>query len=419
MLFSIMFIHSYAPDNLINIKISNLIKDQQKSLSDMSNYRPIALASLISKLLECVILQRCENNLKTSDNQFAYKVEHSTDMALFSFKQTVSIYRTKNTPIFICTMDLSKAFDRVCHKKLFEILEKRGISIYIIQLLKYWYRAQQFRVSWGNSLSSPFYTKCGIRQGSVLSAKLFAVYMDGLSDILNKESGCVIGTTKINHIFYADDLISFGPSVKCLQRLIDKSMNYIEKHYLSINASKTKIMIVKPKRYIQFGEPVFKINDEILEKVNSFKYLGMNIASDLSDDEHIISLYRGQCMRANTLLREFHMCDEKAKVNLFKSFCTSVYCLPLALNSKKESMRRLRVCYNNSLRYLMGYDSFVSISERFVRLGIPTFEELLRKNIVSLFLRIKKSQNNIVKSVFCSTEFRVSSTFKMWSEKIF
>ena len=91
MLFSMIFIHTYAPDNLTDIKIKNLIKDQQKSLSDMSNYRPIALASLISKLLECVILQRCENNLKTSDNQFAYKVDHSTDMALFSFRQTVDI----------------------------------------------------------------------------------------------------------------------------------------------------------------------------------------------------------------------------------------------------------------------------------------------------------------------------------------
>ena len=173
-----------------------------------------------------------------------------------------------------------------------------------------------------------------------------ALYMDGLSDILNKESGCVIGDTKINHIFYADDLILFGPSVKCLQRSIDRrlSIEYIKNHYLSVNTSKTKIMIVKPKKYIQFGEPVFKINDEILEKVNSFKYLGMNLTSDLSDDDHITSLYRGQCMRSNTLLREFHMCDVKAKVNLFKSFCTSMYCIPLALNSKKESLKRLRVC---------------------------------------------------------------------------
>ena len=135
-------------------------------------------------------------------------------------------------------MDLSKAFDRVCHQKLFEILEKREIPYYIIDILKYWYGAQEFRVSWGNSLSFPFNMKCGIRQGSVLSAKSFAIYMDGLREMLNKENGCVIGDTRINHIFYADYLILFGPSAKCLQNLIHKSMHYIEQHYLLINAKK-------------------------------------------------------------------------------------------------------------------------------------------------------------------------------------
>lgn len=304
-------------------------------------------------------------------------------------------------------------------KSCLKFWKKKEIPYYIIDLLKYWYGAQQFRVSWGNSLSSPFYTKCGIRQGSVLSAKLFAIYMDGLSDILNKENGCVIGDTRINHIFYADDLILFGPSAKCLQNLIDKSMHYINKHFLSINTNKTKVMIIKHKKYIEFDEPLFRINNEVLERVNSLKYLGMHINDRLLDDDHVTSLYRGQCMRGNILLREFFMCDAKAKVNLFKSFCTSLYCIPLALNSKKETIRKLRVCYNNSLRYLMGYNSFSSISERFVRLGIPSFEELVRKNIANLFLRIKRSQNRIVTSVFKCMDFRKSSMFKIWSEKIF
>ena len=116
----------------------------------MSNYRPIALASLVSKLFECIILQRCEAFLGATDNQFAYKTHHSTDMALFLLKKTVEFYRSKNSPVFLCSMDLSKAFDRVCHKKLFEILEKRNIPPYILKVLKNWYATQNFRVTWGN-----------------------------------------------------------------------------------------------------------------------------------------------------------------------------------------------------------------------------------------------------------------------------
>ena len=127
LLFTAMFRHQYIPGKLMDIKICNLVKDYQKSLSDMSNYRPIAIASLVSKLIECIILQRCIHKLKTTDNQFAYKSKHSTDMALFLLKQTVEAYRTKNTPVFICSMDLSKAFDCVSHKRLFEILKKRKL----------------------------------------------------------------------------------------------------------------------------------------------------------------------------------------------------------------------------------------------------------------------------------------------------
>ena len=59
----------------------------------------------------------------------------------------------------------------------------------------------------------------GVRQGGILSPLLFNVYMDGLSSSLsNTPTGCVIGGVMVNHIMYADVIIS--PSVKGLQRLL-------------------------------------------------------------------------------------------------------------------------------------------------------------------------------------------------------
>ena len=66
----------------------------------------------------------------------------------------------------------------------------------------------------------------------------------------------------------------------------------------------------------------------------------------------------------------------------------------------------------------MGYDYIVSVSERFVCLGFPTFEELVRKSIVSLVLRIKRSHNKIFNRVFNSMNFRMSNTLEVWSDKI-
>ena len=419
LLFSSLFGHHFVTQNLIDIKILNLVKDNHKSLSDMNNYRPIALASLVSKLLECIILERCKNLLTTSDNQFAYKSKHSTDMALFLFKQISEQYKSKNTPVFVCAMDMSKAFDRVCHERLFNILEKRQVPFYIISLLKYWYREQEFRVLWGNSLSSSFRPGCGIRQGSILSAILFAVYMDDLSKELNGEGGCIIGDTKINHIFYADDILLLAPSLKALQALIDKTVKYLDKNYLTVNAQKTKVLVVKPKNFILYGNPILYINNVNLEVVNSYKYLGMSLNDNLKDDAHIATLYRGQCLRGNLLVRNFSICNQESKIHLFKAFCTSLYCIPLSLDCKKETLRKLQVCYNDSFRYLMGIPRSSRISGYFVSLRLPSFEELVRKNIVSLFERLKDSNNRMVKAIFYSEGFKKSLIFNKWSERIF
>ena len=231
--------------------------------------------------------------------------------------------------------------------------------------------------------------------------------------------GCSIGDKRINHILYADDLILVTPLVKSLQNQIDTCKTYFTKHYLTVNAEKTKVMVVKPKRYLEYGDPELYIDKARLEVVQNIKYLGMHINNELRDDEHITSLYRGQCMRGNLLLRNFHMCDVDVKVHLFKSFCTSLYSIPLALSSKKENINKLRVCYNNSLRFFMNINRFCSITEQFVSLGIPTFNELLRKTVASLYLRLTKTNNKLLEAVFNSTFFRNTTTFLKWSDLIF
>ena len=61
-------------------------------------------------------------------------------------------------------------------------------------------------VRWGVCISDSFKVTNGVRQGGILSPQLFNIYIDGLSDILNKSSvGGSIGGKRINHMLYADD----------------------------------------------------------------------------------------------------------------------------------------------------------------------------------------------------------------------
>ena len=80
------------------------------SQPDSNNYRPIATATMTSKLLESIILLKCEEYLLTSDNQFRYKARHSTEFCIYSLLEFIDyyMYKKRNTTVFVTFLDASK-----------------------------------------------------------------------------------------------------------------------------------------------------------------------------------------------------------------------------------------------------------------------------------------------------------------------
>ena len=129
----------------------------------------------------------------------------------------VEYYNRNGSPVFACFLDASKAFDRVCHYKLFCKLISRNVHIDILRVLVCWYFNQRFSIKWGNCISFDFSVSNGVRQGGVLSPLLYNVYTDDLTVKLSKSKyGCEINNVKMNNLCYADDMILVAPSVIAL-----------------------------------------------------------------------------------------------------------------------------------------------------------------------------------------------------------
>jgi len=179
-------------------------------MSDTSNYRPVAVVTVVSNLLEHFILSNISAFVGNTDNQFGFRVGRSTVQCSFLLKQTASFFVTHGSSAHGVFLDASKAFDRVLHMKLFEKLIHSKVPMCLVRLLKDWYKEQKMQIKWGKHFSEPFHVSNGVRQGGVLSPYFFAVYLDDLSNEPNNiKAGCYIGEVLLNHLTFVDDICVF------------------------------------------------------------------------------------------------------------------------------------------------------------------------------------------------------------------
>ena len=167
-----------------------------------------------------------------------------------------------NSRVSVCFLDASKAFDRINHTKLFEKLRKRGICGYLLRIIVYWYETQTMCVRWGNLTSNSFTVNNGVRQGGILSPRLFAIYIDDLSTALNGLGiGCCINNMLINHLMYADDMVLIAPATAALQLMLKECHKFGITHDMLFNPKKSAVMIFKNKNAIELNTQPFVLNN--------------------------------------------------------------------------------------------------------------------------------------------------------------
>ena len=203
-----------------------------------------------------------------------------------------------------------------------------------------------------------------------------------------------------------------------LQRILDVCQACAELLGIIFNCNKTDCMTFKAKSAKSTVTPLLTLGGQNVKSANQYKYLGIVLDTELSDDKDIQRQLRYQYCAANKLRASFPRCSNAVKNLLFRSFCTPMYASHIWCNFKKSCMQRLRAAYSFGCRALYNLPWRVSVSSHQVHCNIPTFEALLRKNTYLFLQRCRKS-NNIWLCALMQSDCLYSSLFFEHYNRIF
>ncbi len=343
-----MMKEGYFPDQLKVAKIIPLYKQKgEKTL--VNNYRPISILSSCAKIIEKIMYFQLNRYLEANKiimpEQHGYRRNHSTQSAVILLTDEIKKSIGESEKVGTVFVDFQQAFDRLDHQTLLLKLFNFGIRGPVLKWFQSYFSSRRIQVMKDGQLSDTFNLISGCPQGSALSAVIFSLYL------------CDIPTELSNSkfIYYADDLSLFTSDKDTtiiknkLQQDLNNLNDWCSKNNMKINVAKTKYMLfTSVRKKNEATDFSLEIDKQEVERVKSFKYLGVTLDETLNFDEHYNNVCKSMSSRLYMLKRYKNYFTARWR----HIFCTSLilsvldYCLPVWGNvSQTKSERINKIIY--------------------------------------------------------------------------
>ena len=173
----------------------------------------------------------------------------------------------------------------------------------ILWILDFLLKREQF-VKVNNTASNIMLTSTGAPQGTVISPALFSIYTNEL-----RGSNSASMAVK-----FADDtaLVDTSNSPTHFEREVKFLQKWCEEHFLQINVKKTKELLIDFRRKAD-PVPQLTLNNEVVERVDNYKYLGTIIDNGLNFNKNTDSIYK-KCHQRTYLLRRLRNLDVTSRI---------------------------------------------------------------------------------------------------------
>jgi len=404
-LFTIILKYNLIPDAFGHSVVIPLLKNPDGNQFTSDNYRAITLSPVISKLFEMAMMALLDDKLDSDPLQFGFKRNSSCNHALLTLRTVVNHYVKDGSTVNICALDLSKAFDRVDHFALLQLLMDRHISKHIIGVMLDWFTRCFVCIRWCGSYSYWFPILAGVRQGGILSPLLFAVYMDVLITRLRQRGlGCKLFDCFYGCLVYADDILLLAHTVNGMQEMLKICDEFALDFNMKFNGMKSVAIRIGCRYNMQCS--TFTLSGNSLKYVSSVKYLGVYFVAakcfKISVDHLKVRFYRVfNCIFSRVKAPN----SELVVVHLLKS-----YCLPFLLYASEavlpsnSNIQSLDNCINRAIFKIFGLNSSDCIQDIRHSVNLPSLKVLIES-------RRLKFVNRLLNYKQCSSLFLIDVVY--------
>ena len=267
------------PSELKLARVVPIFKSGDPSL--LTNYRSISVLSFFSKKIEKIVYNLVFDFLNGNDNyQFGFRSKHSTQQALITLVDRVTKSLDRSNIVVSLFIDLKKVFDTVHHRILLRKLYAYGIRSVLLKWFESYLTDRSQYVIYDGVRSETMVVECGVPQGSILGPLLFIISMNDICNI----------SDLMFAIMYADDtcfLINgtdMNTLIKQLNVELESLCIWFKSNKLSLNTQTTFYMVFHRARLKSIDKSSMDIimDNNILTKVNSIKYLGIIVDHKLN-----------------------------------------------------------------------------------------------------------------------------------------
>lgn len=358
---------------------------------DLTNFRPISVLPVISKILERVISNQLVSHMLQndllSDSQSGFRSGHSTQDVLLYVTERWRKAIDEGKYVGVGFLDLTKAFDCVNHKILLSKAAYFGIQGPELKWMESYLSGRSQQVSLNGALSESGNIVAGVPQGSILGPLLFTMYTNDIPRVIQH---CSIS-------MYADDTeIHYDHrDISEVEEKIQSDLNQLEvwmaSNKLKLNVNKSSVMLIGSRQRIRDKSLKVSIYGSQLEQVTRTRYLGLLIDNHLTWDDHISGVLNRVRHKLNAIGR-LKPLPPRILSLLYQSFVVPIfdYCDIVWSPSSRVKAEQLERLHRRATRLIpakkRGFSLHHTLADRRVyHMMIATYKII--KNVTPVYLR--------------------------------